>query len=388
MFAYYSLIIAICWMALAVLCILVHENGRIEPTDKRMLRLTYILIGVSALAEWAGHYLNGLQGQPAWPLMLAKCMDYILTPMAGATLAMQMGEKNRWRRLLIGLMIGNILLQVVSCFTGWMVTIDESGHYSHGPFHGLYVLVYLSVIAIVGIEFILYGKRFRRQNRLSLYAILLLIVAGIAIQEFFGSKYRTVYLGLTLGASLMYIHYNEYTQLKTDDFLRMQRQQIDTDPMTGLGSRSSYVHDLNGYDAADDIPADLAAFMIDINGLKAVNDSLGHEAGDELICGAAACIREVLDEFGRCYRTGGDEFVVLAKLNREAARRAIDALEQKCADWRGELAHRLKVSAGFAHAEDYPGMTCQQLVQLADRQMYEAKAAYYSQHDRRKRRSE
>ena len=388
MFAYYSLIIVICWMALAVLCILVHENGRIERTDKRLLWLTYGLIGLSALSEWTGHYLNGMEGLPTWPLALAKCADYILTPMAGATLVMQMGTKNRWRKLLVCLLGANVLLQGVSCFTGWMVTIDASGHYSHGPLHGFYVVVYLAVIAIVGIEFILYGKRFSRQNRVSLYAILLLIVAGIAIQELFGSKYRTVYLVLTLGASLMYIHYNEYTQLKTDDFLRMQRQQIDTDPMTGLGSRSSYVHDLNGYDAGEGIPADLAAFMIDINSLKAVNDSLGHEAGDELICGAAACIREALGEHGRCYRTGGDEFVVLARLDREAAHRAIAALERECADWRGKLAERLHVSAGFACAADHPDMTCQQLVQQADRKMYEAKAAYYRQHDRRRRRSD
>ncbi|MBR5705734.1 MAG: diguanylate cyclase, partial [Deltaproteobacteria bacterium] len=59
-------------------------------------------------------------------------------------------------------------------------------------------------------------------------------------------------------------------------------------------------------------PEDLAVFSIDVNGLKTVNDSLGHDAGDELIRGAADCISAAFGQTGKCYRTGGDEFVVLA----------------------------------------------------------------------------
>ena len=47
-------------------------------------------------------------------------------------------------------------------------------------------------------------------------------------------------------------------------------------------------------------------FLIDINGLKVVNDTLGHEAGDELICGAAACITSTFKDKGNTYRIGGD----------------------------------------------------------------------------------
>jgi len=210
----------------------------------------------------------------------------------------------------------------------------------------------------------------------------------VVVQEFTDSECRTVYLALTLGAVLMYIHSTEYTQLMMDDFLKYQRTQINMDPMTGLGSRSSYVHDLKALDAPDGLPEDLVAFMIDVNDLKSVNDTLGHEAGDELICGAAACIEKAFGDRGKGYRTGGDEFVVLARLDRGEAEAINGRLEDACRGWRGNLVEGLRVSTGWACAADHPGLTCQQLISRADERMYEAKAAYYSQagRDRRRRR--
>ncbi|MBR1821088.1 MAG: GGDEF domain-containing protein [Clostridia bacterium] len=382
--------IIISWLALIVLCVLVRENDRLEKSDKRLFYLTYLLIAVSGLAEWLGLYLDGRGDLPKWLLMLAKCADYILTPLAGATLVGQMRLRNRWYTVLITLLVLNGVFQIAALFEGWMVVIDAGGHYAHGPLYNVYIGVYLLVIVIIGVEFTIYGKQFRRQNRLSLYAILLLVVFGIAVQEILGNAYRMVYVSLAFGAALMYIHTTEFSLLVSDDHLRYQREQMLTDPMTRLHNRHAYVQELHKFDATEALPEDFAAFMIDVNGLKAVNDSMGHEAGDELICGAAQCIKNVFASVGRCYRTGGDEFVVLADLDRGRASMALEQLERETAEWRGERVNSLRVSAGFAHAADHPGLTCGQLVQQADKKMYEAKAAYYRQNgrDRRRRRED
>jgi len=207
LFLYYTTVISLCWLALLVLCILVQENGRIQRADKRLLWLTYMLIGLSALAEWVslGLYRENLAVLPRWILVLAKCVDYTLTPMAGATLVLQLGIRNRWRTALLALLGGNALFQVAAAIGGWMVTLDEAGNYVHGPLYPVYSVVYLAVIAIVGIEIILYGRKFRRQNHISLAGIMLLVIAGVVVQEFTDSECRTVYLALTLGAVLMYI---------------------------------------------------------------------------------------------------------------------------------------------------------------------------------------
>ncbi|MBQ8082140.1 MAG: diguanylate cyclase, partial [Clostridia bacterium] len=304
MISYYTSIIILSWLALGVLSVLIRENDRLTKSDKRLLYLTYALIAVSALAEWCGVQLDGRTDMPKWILVFVKTADYILTPLAGGALVVQMRFENRLRNVMLGILAANAVLQVVSALTGWMVVVDEAHHYSHGPLYVLYMGVCLAIIAIVIMEFILYGRSFRRQNRLSLYSIMLLVVVGIAIQEALPGDNRTSYIALTLGAALMFIHYSEYAQLAMDDTVSEQQAQIDTDALTGLFSRNAYSRTLKKLDEAGRLPKDLAAFTIDINGLKTVNDSLGHEAGDELIRGAAACIVNALGTGRSCYRTG------------------------------------------------------------------------------------
>ena len=126
--------------------------------------------------------------------------------------------------------------------------------------------------------------------------------------------------------------------------------------------------------------------MVDVNGLKAVNDSLGHEAGDELLCGAADCLQATIGKAGSLYRIGGDEFVVFAFLNREKIRAVLEDLEKMTSLWVGRKCSSLSLSVGFALAQDHPGIAVEQLVKLADEGMYEQKRKYYQElgRDRRK----
>ena len=387
MFTYYSLITMISWLSLFALSVLVHENSRLTDADKRLFYLTYLLIAVSALAEWMGVLLDGREDLPKWPLMIVKCLDYILTPMAGGTLVRQMRLRNRWLKAMNAVLLFNALLQILSCPFGWMVSIDKTNHYYHGPLYFLYIAVYLAVIIITGVVFILYGKTFRRENRLSLYSALALVVAGIGVQEATGGNCRTVYLSLTLAAALLFIHFCEFTQLATDDFLSYQRMQLQEDPLTGVQSRYAYKQALQEYASADSLPKDLAAYVIDINWLKETNDNLGHEAGDELICGAARCIEKVFAETGRCFRTGGDEFAVIAKLGAAEARKKQEEILREAQAWTGVHVKELSFSVGCAHAADSPGLNCKELIEQADQAMYAAKTEYYqhSEHNRRTR---
>ena len=389
MISYYTSIMLLSWLALGVLSVLIRENDRLAKSDKRLLYLTYALIAVSALAEWCGVQLDGRTDVPRWLMICVKTADYILTPMAGGALVVQMRLENRWRNGMLAILAANAALQVVSAFTGWMVVVDEAHTYSHGPLYGIYLGVCLAIIGIVIIEFILYGRSFRRQNRLSLYAVMLLVIVGIAMQEMLPSGHRTSYIALTLGAALMFIRCSEFSQLAMDDTVSEQQLQIDTDSLTGLFSRSAYSRALNALDAAGALPENFAAFTVDINGLKQVNDTLGHEAGDELIRGAAACIVGAFGADRSCYRTGGDEFVVLTSMDRDEADHVLGQLNREARRWRGEKVKALSVSAGYALAPDYDdGMTAEALVRESDKAMYEAKAVYYRDagRDRRNRR--
>ena len=63
--------------------------------------------------------------------------------------------------------------------------------------------------------------------------------------------------------------------------------------------------------AVDGVP--LAMMIIDLNGFKSVNDTLGHSVGDQLICEVARRFREVAGPGVNVARLGGDEFAVLVE---------------------------------------------------------------------------
>ena len=384
---FYTALIALCWMALCVLCILVRENSWIPGEDKGLFYLTYAIIALSALAECLGVHLSGNTGVPAWVLAVVKCADYILTPLAGGAIVAQMKLHDRWSKALMIVLAANAAFQLAAAFNGWMVVIDAQNRYTHGPLYMVYMAVYVMVILLVGAEVLAYGSAYRRQNRVSLYSVLLLVVAGIAIQELMGKEYRTAYVALTMGATLMFIHYSEFYQMSADARILTQHTQLMNDALCGTYSRYAYMQDLEQYGKLPQVPENLTAFTVDINGLKATNDEIGHDAGDELIIGTARCIERAFRGQGRCYRTGGDEFVVLVQMEKEAAEAALAALERETAQWTGTEAKHLSVAAGCALSADYPDLTVEELVKKADQAMYAAKAEYYrkSGRDRRSR---
>ena len=377
MLSYYTVLILLSWMSLGVLCVLVWENSWIPAADKRRFYLTYGIIALSALAEWTGVQLSGNTRFPGWVLSAVKCADYILTPMAGGAIVAQMKLRDRWHKVLMGLLAVNAAFQIVASFNGWMAVIDAQNHYTHGPLYPVYMAIYLLVIVLTGVEFRVYGQSYRRQNRISLYSVLLLVVIGIAIQELGGGEYRTAYIAMTIGATMMFIHYSEFYQMSADEHIRKQHSQIMQDALSGVFSRHAYMKAMERFGKMTRIPKNLAAFTIDINGLKAVNDTIGHEAGDELIVGAARCIEKAVGDAGRCYRTGGDEFVVLGYMERKQAEEILEALKRETGLWSGKEAEDLSVSAGYALAREHEGLTPEELVKKADQAMYAAKAEYY-----------
>lgn len=145
-----------------------------------------------------------------------------------------------------------------------------------------------------------------------------------------------------------------------------------TDAMTGLGNR--YAFDLmaqrRGADGLrpDDMPYLLA--VIDLDGLKQINDKLGHARGDDLIraVGQGLCRLEAGDT--RCYRLGGDEFAVLAPRPRESE--LVERLLLLEDELRAQGFEHAGISLGIAFWE--PGNDPLALLHEADRHMYRHKA--------------
>lgn len=149
-----------------------------------------------------------------------------------------------------------------------------------------------------------------------------------------------------------------------------------TDEMTGLFNRRCYEEDAAEFQAAG-IDRDLALVSADLNGLKTVNDNLGHSAGDELIRGAADCLLSAAGSCGKVYRVGGDEFMAIVRTDDcdALARRILE----KAAAWKGTMVDSLSISVGCASHAENPDLDLEGLEKLADRRMYAEKARHYSQ---------
>ncbi|MCR5666100.1 MAG: EAL domain-containing protein [Eubacterium sp.] len=157
-----------------------------------------------------------------------------------------------------------------------------------------------------------------------------------------------------------------------------QRKHFDymahRDSMTGVYNRRAYEEQIAKM-ANVQLSKDIVYASFDIDDLKGTNDSLGHEAGDELIIGAAQCLKNVLKQYGDIYRLGGDEFVAIFHASKEELARIRQQLKEEFANWHGEKIKRLSVSGGFVEGREFKVVLLSDLVKHADQRMYREKFA-------------
>lgn len=158
------------------------------------------------------------------------------------------------------------------------------------------------------------------------------------------------------------------------------------DPLTGLGSREAMRHRLDRLLA--DLPASgaVAAFILDLDHFKSINDQFGHAAGDWVLRGVARVVMNFSTLRNNAYRIGGEEFggFLFGRSRSEITdtvehlRRAIAEtqvpLEQAAGEESGAPpAVRVTASIGFTFLE--PGMPLESVYLQADEAMYAAKNA-------------
>jgi diguanylate cyclase (GGDEF)-like protein len=154
--------------------------------------------------------------------------------------------------------------------------------------------------------------------------------------------------------------------LRTAEALAGLRERAATDPLTGLGHYATFHEALAG---AHRRPR-TAVLLCDIDGFKHLNDTFGHQHGDELLRRTAAALAGALRRGDRLFRIGGDEFAALLAVGDEAeALEAGNRLRAAVRD--AELG--LTVSIGVAVPED--GEPDGAVLGRADRALYRVKAS-------------
>ncbi|OBJ04603.1 diguanylate phosphodiesterase [Mycobacterium alsense] len=148
------------------------------------------------------------------------------------------------------------------------------------------------------------------------------------------------------------------------------------DSLTGLANRAHFLHRLEqaiALQRRDGEP--VAVLCLDLDNFKAVNDALGHPAGDELLIRVAGRLTAALGDAGTVARLGGDEFAVLVEASVEesqaAAHRVLDAFGTAIVI--DGVPIEVRPSIGFTVATAASNSTVDQLLRHADLAMYAAK---------------
>lgn len=160
----------------------------------------------------------------------------------------------------------------------------------------------------------------------------------------------------------------------------------ETDAMTGLYNRRAFYTMLDEIKKHGDI-SDISIVVVDVNGLKQVNDEKGHMAGDELITKTAEAIQELYGNHGKAFRIGGDEFAIIITEPLDDVQECVKQIRTRTGKSELEHSDKLSVAIGIARGEDYLDLSVEELLELADKAMYGDKEEYYKdrRHERRSR---
>ncbi len=235
--------------------------------------------------------------------------------------------------------------------------------------HILLVISLSSVPATVLVNRIVYKTAGLRRS----WKLLLLLFAGIILDLIF--YYRNNENGLMSFSIMSLIIYTLIIFLFS---VQDSARKAYTDSRTGLVNRTRWMELMNEDTSASN---PYAVLMIDMNGLKQINDTYGHDAGDEMIFRLSDILRKTLPSSAVICRWGGDEFaVLLADTNRAHLELQIAKLFSESEKYNAEHPELpLHFAVGAVLSSEHPEASRQELFRLADDEMYRNKKIWYSQ---------
>lgn len=193
------------------------------------------------------------------------------------------------------------------------------------------------------------------------------------------AEIQSLYDALVAATEDSYRYMQEYQA--TAQELSVANVKAYSDALTGLYNKNAYEDKLKGIQEQVDAraPLELAIMMVDVNNLKYVNDTFGHERGDEYINGCCGAI-EALCTHSSVYRIGGDEFVVILEKDDYTNRKTIcekltASFDASYRDTTKQPWERYSASVGIADCRP-EDVSISEVFKRADRSMYEAKTKF------------
>lgn len=254
----------------------------------------------------------------------------------------------------------NSLLALTAPINGLYFYMDTNNLYHRGDWAPIAITVYLALFGYAILLVLGNWRRLQQKGRVPLLLSLFPPLIGFYLQaKYYGVG--LVWVGVSLSILIMYI--------------TIQNQTIKTDYLTGLYNRRQLDYHLENRIKNLQRKQQFAGIMIDINGLKQINDTHGHLIGDRAIEATALALKHAFrNDF--IARYAGDEFVVLLDLdNAEDLDAMVTDLNMQFAalSARKKDPFELQISAGYAVYQSGSGQSPDKFLNKLDELMYERK---------------
>lgn len=266
-----------------------------------LVRINIILI----IIDLFGWSFNGLPGD--LNLILNRTFNlllYIVEPMAASLWVLYLHNQifnNKYKlkklaAILLVFLIINAMLSSISTYTGWFFYVNSENIYSRGNFFLVHIaycygLLFSSFLMVIGNRRLIENRYY---TSLLLFYIPQLIGTTLQMLNY---GFSSNWIGATL--SILIVYFN------------IQNRGLNLDYLTGSYNRRKLDEYIKSKIQVSNSKNSFSAILIDLNDFKLINDTWGHNIGDQALKDVVSILRKSLNKNDFIARFGGDEFVII-----------------------------------------------------------------------------
>lgn len=335
-------------------------NQLLTRREKILFLMELGIVGLMILTTWADRCVSVIPTGEWWRLrFLTSAMQFAVAPLSPLIL-LWIYRRNQTVRLIWLQCLPAALTAILSMSsirTGLVLRVEPGNIYSRGP---LFLLPFLA--SALYVIFILYSAS-RQDTPGRRLETIFLLCAGAVIA--WACTFEIIFV-------IRYMIWSTTAVMLLAYFLLINILKVLYDTQTGVYSRLAYAKRLESIREGQA----LTLAMIDMNGLKAVNDRYGHKAGDMAIAQVSQKLLAIPVRGKKLYRYGGDEFVMV--VSGWHGEELDEMLKRIASDCGAVNETRLSFACGVA---EYRGGDLHKTTDEMDRLMYQNKAAMKAAQD-------
>lgn len=374
MILFYGVVVLTCVMSMITLAVAVGKNTVLDKRSIRWFRGTFVLVSVGASCEFLGVLFDSIGGVPAWIYTFVTLFEYILSPCLTVFLAKSCSVKASLKPIIIIMAFHGVIELIMAPF-GLIFHINEEGFFSRGDFYWLYLAFCGISFLFILFVFINLGKKAKSRNLVTLIMISITFLSG-QLPSVLSEHIYTGYISICFTAILLYIFTQDLMRCQLMELIDQEQEKSTHDSLTGVANRALYERKtaiINKFIQSDNQSLHFGICECDLNNLKVINDTYGHESGDFYI---KSCCKVICNFFKHSpvFRTGGDEFVVILQNEDyeryEELKKDINEFVLSEVRKKTSILEKISFAAGFSKFNSKTDRSVGDVLNRADFEMY------------------